>query len=44
MLKSNDILMEKAVYELRVYDSATWYSTQTCSTLLSFNCVNGVLI
>jgi hypothetical protein len=24
------------------YDSATWYSTHTCSTLLRFNCENGV--
>jgi hypothetical protein len=29
---------------LVIQDSATWYSTHTCSTLLRFNCKNGVLI
>jgi hypothetical protein len=27
-----------------VIDSATWYSTNTCSTLPRFNCENGLII
>jgi hypothetical protein len=27
-----------------VHDPPTWYSTHTCSTLLRFNCENGVFI
>jgi hypothetical protein len=29
---------------LNIFDSAVWYSTHTCSTLLRFNCKNGVFM
>jgi hypothetical protein len=33
-----------ALSRRRKVDSATWYSTHTCSTLLRFNSENGVII